>query len=135
MYCALSGLCLPLLKGAGNHRIKGAHLVFSSRVLSMLFPSATALPSELLSSFVSPDGGSGLVPGPLCDASVVAGIAVDNVVRHSTEAVRTPGSQSREPACCCLFETLSISFTLRCHCSLSCIHEYLATYSGGYVNE
>ena len=64
MYCALSGLCLPLplLKGAGNHRIKGAHLVFSSRVLSMLFPSATALPSELLSSFVSPDGGSGLVP-------------------------------------------------------------------------
>ena len=30
---------------------------------------------------------------------------------------------------------LSISFTPQCHSSLSCINEYLATDSGGYVTE
>ena len=52
-------------------------------------------------------------------------------------AVRTPDPQSREPgfeSSCCRFETLAISFTPRCHSSLSCINEYMATKWDGHVN-
>ena len=44
--------------------------------------------------------------------------------------VRTLDSQSREPgfeSSCCRFEALAISFIPRCHSSLNCIDEYLAT--------
>ena len=60
-----------------------------------------------------------------------------NVGRGSI-AVRTLGSQSREPgfeASCCCFETLAISFIPHRHSSFSCINEYLATNKGGYLNE
>ena len=52
--------------------------------------------------------------------------------------VRRPDSQSREPGFkshCGRFEPLASVITPRCHSSLSCINEYLAIQSGGYVNE
>ena len=52
--------------------------------------------------------------------------------------VRTSRSQSREPwfeISCCRFEALAISFIPRCHSSLSCINEYLASDIYGYRNE
>ena len=52
-------------------------------------------------------------------------------------AVRTLGSQSREPgfeSSCCCFEALSVSFIPRCHSLFRCINEYLATDRGGYFN-
>ena len=52
--------------------------------------------------------------------------------------VRTLDPQSREPgfeSSCCHIEALAISFTPRCHSSLSCINEYLAIERGGHMNE
>ena len=51
--------------------------------------------------------------------------------------VRTSDFQSREPGLnpCCHFKVLAISSIPRCHSSLSCINEYLATDTGGYLNE
>ena len=57
---------------------------------------------------------------------------------RSSAAVKTSGSQSREPAlesACCRFEAMAISFIPRCYNSLSCINEHLATDKIGYLNE
>ena len=57
---------------------------------------------------------------------------------HGGSVVKISDSQSREPSLdfsCCHFEAWTISLTPRCHSSLSCINEFMATDSGGYVNE
>ena len=59
-------------------------------------------------------------------------------VGRGSAVVRTSGSQSREPefeSSCFRFEALAISFVPRCHSSLSCTNEYLATDRDGYRND
>ena len=59
-------------------------------------------------------------------------------VRCGGVVVRTTDSQSREPGSespCYRFESWTISLNSRCSGSISRIIEYLAIYSGGYVNE
>ena len=51
------------------------------------------------------------------------------VVKMSDSNLRALGLESS----CCHFETWAISFTPRCFCSFSCINEYLAIDSGGYM--
>ena len=49
--------------------------------------------------------------------------------------VSTLDFQSREPEfgySCCHFEVWAISFTPRCHSSLSCINEYMDMDIGGF---
>ena len=48
---------------------------------------------------------------------------------------RSLESQSMERGFSCCPEVYEIVFTPRCISSLSCIHEYLAIDSDGYVNE
>ena len=51
---------------------------------------------------------------------------------------RTSDSRLREPefeSCAAMLNPWASLFTLHCSSSLSCIHEYLAMYSGGYVYE
>ena len=58
------------------------------------------------------------------------------VIGCGSTAVRRPGSQSREPefeSFCCRFKTLAVSFIQRS--PLSCMHEYLPTDRGRYLNE
>ena len=59
-------------------------------------------------------------------------------VGHGDIMVRTSDSLLRESgfkSSCYHFEAWATSFTPRCLSSLSCINEYLATDSDGYVNE
>ena len=44
-------------------------------------------------------------------------------------------SESGVESSCCCFGAIAISFTPYCLSSLSCINEYLAIDSDGYVNE
>ena len=57
-------------------------------------------------------------------------------VERSIVVARASNSQSRDSgfeSSFCRFEALIISFTPRCSSSLSCINEYLAIDSGGYL--
>ena len=66
-----------------------------------------------------------------CSGPVIMWSAVAQLVECRTRNRESPGSNPR----CYRFEVWAFSFTSRRLSRLSCINEYLAIDSGGYVNE